>query len=114
MRLIDADIFKNYITYGYLKDADKKRFSINDVIEMIDKQPTVDSVSGDKKMKILKKSNSDIRLVNKNILITLTTPYEHNFVCSCGCNVFSKYVDAEGKEIYVCHCCDNEYVGEEM
>ena len=69
MRLIDADIFKNYITYGYLKDADKKRFSINDVIEMIDKQPTVDSVSGDKKMKILKKSNSDIRLVNKTFLL---------------------------------------------
>ena len=48
MRLIDADIFKNYITYGYLKDADKKRFSINDVIEMIDKQPTVDINKGEK------------------------------------------------------------------
>ena len=112
MRLIDADIFKNYITYGYLKDADKKRFSINDVIEMIDKQPTLDNISGDNK--VLNKENNDIKLVNHNILITLTTPYEHNFVCSCGCNVFSKYVDAEGKEIYVCHGCDNEYVGEEI
>ena len=59
------------------------------------------------------KYDNDRKLVNHNILITLTTPYEHNFVCSCGCNVFSKYVDAEGKEIYVCHGCDNEYVGEE-
>lgn len=55
------------------------------------------------------KKGNDKKLVD----ITLTKPYEHNFVCSCGCNVFSKYVNDEGKEIYVCHGCDNEYVGEE-
>lgn len=40
MKLIDADLFKNYITYGYLNDTNEKRFSTGDVIEMIDKQPT--------------------------------------------------------------------------
>lgn len=60
-----------------------------------------------------KNGNSDKKLVDRNILIALTEPYEHIFVCSCGCNVFNKYVNAEGKEIYVCYGCDNEYVGEE-
>lgn len=59
------------------------------------------------------KENNDRKLVDANILITLTKPYEHNFRCSCGCNVFSKYVDYNSKEYYVCHGCDNEYVGEE-
>lgn len=52
------------------------------------------------------------KLVDRNILITLTTPYEHNFKCSCGCNVFSKYIDFNNKEYYICHGCDSEYVGE--
>lgn len=60
-----------------------------------------------------KKENNNRKLVDANILITLTKPYEHNFVCSCGCNVFSKYVDSNNKEYYICHGCDNEYVGEE-
>ena len=64
MRLIDADIFKNYITYGYLKDADKKRFSINDVIEMIDKQPTAYDV--DEKVNILYKVCTYLESKNKN------------------------------------------------
>ena len=57
------------------------------------------------------KEKNDRKLVDNNVLITLTTPYEHNFRCNCGCNVFSKYVDSQGKEYYVCHGCDTEYVG---
>lgn len=41
-KIIDADIFKNYIMYGYLKDKNKKMFSINDILEMIDRQPEID------------------------------------------------------------------------
>lgn len=59
-----------------------------------------------------KKENNNRKLVDANILIILTKPYEHNFVCSCGCNVFSKYVDYNDKEYYVCHGCCNEYVTE--
>ena len=52
------------------------------------------------------------KLVDDNVLITLTKPYERNFKCGCGCNVFSKYIDSNNKEYYVCHGCDSEYVVE--
>lgn len=58
----------------------------------------------------LNKENNDRKLVDRNILIALTTPYEHDFRCSCGCNVFSKYIEDDGKEIFVCHGCDKEYI----
>lgn len=52
------------------------------------------------------------KLVDNNVLITLTVPYERNFRCGCGCNVFSKYIEDDGKEIFVCHGCNEEYSGE--
>lgn len=67
---------------------------------------------GRKLINDLKEENNNRKLVDRNVLVTLTTPYEHNFRCSCGCNVFSKYVDSKDKEYYVCHGCNNEYVGE--
>lgn len=51
------------------------------------------------------------KLVDRNVLIDLATPYKHNFRCSCGCNV-CKYIDSNNKEYYICHGCDNEYVTE--
>ena len=57
----------------------------------------------------LNKVSNDRELVNGNVMIELTKPYEHIFRCSCGCNIFSKYVDSECKEIYVCHGCRSEY-----
>lgn len=52
---------------------------------------------------------NDRKLVDRNILITLTTPYEHNFKCSCGYNVFSKYIEDDGKDIFIYNGCDKEY-----
>ena len=40
MKLIDADLFKKYITYVFSDDTNEKSFSTSDVIEMIDEQPT--------------------------------------------------------------------------
>lgn len=58
------------------------------------------------------KEKNDRKLVDNNIMVFLTTPYERNFRCSCGCNVFSKYIEDDGKEIFVCHGCDEEYTGD--
>ena len=55
------------------------------------------------------KEKNDRKLIDKNVLITLKEPYEHNFRCSCGCNVFSKYIEDNDKKIFVCHGCDTEY-----
>ena len=50
------------------------------------------------------------KLINKNVTITLNPDgYEHNFRCGCGCNVFSEYIEDNGKKIFVCHGCDAEY-----
>lgn len=51
------------------------------------------------------------KLVDDNVIITLTKPYERNFKCGCGCNVFSKYIEDNGKEVFVCHGCNEEYTG---
>lgn len=51
----------------------------------------------------------EMELVDKNVMLTLTEPYEHNFHCECGANVFSEYKDKDGKKYYSCHGCNAIY-----
>lgn len=46
------------------------------------------------------------KIIEKNVMITLNGK---KFFCKCGCNVFTKFK----KNIYKCHCCGKEYIGEE-
>ena len=36
IKVVNVEKIKNYIIYGFLKDHDKRIFSINDVLKMID------------------------------------------------------------------------------
>lgn len=43
----------------------------------------------------------------ENFIITIK---DKQFFCTCGANVFKKYI-INGKQIYVCNGCDTEYEG---
>ena len=51
MRLIDADKFKKYIDAGHLRSGTEICFSELDIVNMIDKQPTIEP--GDKTVQII-------------------------------------------------------------